>query len=202
MKRTEREAEETKKSILKAAVRIFSKKGYAAARLEDIAREAGVTRGAVYHHFHNKAGVMLSLVELYVGEIDRMAELGAVSSGDNLRELLEKIFITPLQRIESDKYFAAFMEFVLIRGGEYPEIINVRQTRRELVQQQIRQISAVLEEAVRTGKGRKDLNPERTARLIISLQHGLLAAWLELEKTYSITQTATDAMDVVLRGIT
>lgn len=51
--RAEREAER-RKAILRAAVEVFSRKGYHGCRIADVAREAGVAYGLVYHYFHNK----------------------------------------------------------------------------------------------------------------------------------------------------
>ena len=51
--RAEREAER-RKTILRAAVEVFSRKGYQGCRIADVAREAGVAYGLVYHYFHNK----------------------------------------------------------------------------------------------------------------------------------------------------
>lgn len=51
--RAEREAER-RKSILRAAVEVFSRKGYQGCRIADVAREAGVAYGLVYHYFKNK----------------------------------------------------------------------------------------------------------------------------------------------------
>lgn len=51
--RAEREAER-RKSILRAAVDVFSRKGYQGCRISDVAREAGVAYGLVYHYFKNK----------------------------------------------------------------------------------------------------------------------------------------------------
>ena len=51
---TKEQAERTKENILRGALRTFSEKGLAKARLEDIAKEVGVTRGAIYWHFENK----------------------------------------------------------------------------------------------------------------------------------------------------
>ena len=62
MRRTKEEAAQTRQDLLAAALTIFSQKGYEAARLEDIAEMAGVTRGAIYFHFGNKAGLFMALV--------------------------------------------------------------------------------------------------------------------------------------------
>ena len=62
MKRTAEEAEQTRQELLDAALAIFSRTGFEAARLEDIAKTAGVTRGAVYHHFGGKPELYLALL--------------------------------------------------------------------------------------------------------------------------------------------
>ena len=51
---TKEQAEKTRENILKGALKTFSEKGLAKARLEDIAKDMGVTRGAIYWHFKNK----------------------------------------------------------------------------------------------------------------------------------------------------
>lgn len=63
MRKTKEEAEKTKHDILDSAVRIFAEKGYFNTSLEDIARTANVTRGAVYWHFKNKIEIFDALFE-------------------------------------------------------------------------------------------------------------------------------------------
>ena len=53
-RRTKFEAEKTRNAILDAAEKVFYKRGVARTSLEQIARAAHVTRGAVYWHFHDK----------------------------------------------------------------------------------------------------------------------------------------------------
>ncbi|MCL4562239.1 MAG: TetR family transcriptional regulator, partial [Chloroflexi bacterium] len=55
MRRTKEEAAETRDLLLKSALSVFSQKGYSATTLGDVARAAGVTRGAIYWHFGSKA---------------------------------------------------------------------------------------------------------------------------------------------------
>ena len=62
MRRTKEAAENTQRELLDAALTTFGQKGYEATRLEDIARRAGVTRGAIYHHFSNNADLYKALV--------------------------------------------------------------------------------------------------------------------------------------------
>jgi len=55
--------EETRRKLLKAAEKVFAKVGFEAARLEDIAKEAGHTRGAFYAHFTGKEDLFFALLE-------------------------------------------------------------------------------------------------------------------------------------------
>ena len=61
MRRTKEEAEQTRNAILEAAVDVFTEKGVARATLEQIAKAANVTRGAVYWHFKNKTDIFMAL---------------------------------------------------------------------------------------------------------------------------------------------
>ena len=63
MRRTKEEAAVTRATVLKAALTVFSAKGYAAASLDDVAKTAKVTRGAIYWHFKSKADLYNTLVE-------------------------------------------------------------------------------------------------------------------------------------------
>ena len=55
MKRTAEEAAETRKAIVEAARTLFAERGYAAVSTSEVVAAAGVTRGALYHHFGDKA---------------------------------------------------------------------------------------------------------------------------------------------------
>ncbi|ACF15170.1 transcriptional regulator, TetR family [Chloroherpeton thalassium ATCC 35110] len=54
MRVTKEQAEQTKKALIDAGLDVFSEKGFASTRLEDIVKHAGLTRGAFYWHFKNK----------------------------------------------------------------------------------------------------------------------------------------------------
>ena len=66
-RRTKAEAEQTREQILDAAETVFLRRGVARASLEEIAKAAGVTRGAVYWHFRNKADLFDQVMALEDG---------------------------------------------------------------------------------------------------------------------------------------
>src|SRR3954471_20568559 len=58
MRRTKEEAANTRTDIVDAALRCFDRHGIASSTIEQIASEAGVTKGAVYHHFQGKRDIL------------------------------------------------------------------------------------------------------------------------------------------------
>ena len=62
-RRTKEDAEATRNALLDAAERVFYDKGVSRASLDDIAREAGTTRGAIYWHFKDKADLFNAMME-------------------------------------------------------------------------------------------------------------------------------------------
>src|SRR4051812_46982922 len=59
----QKKTEETRSKLLRSAQKVFAKVGFEAARLEDIAKEAGHTRGAFYAHFSSKEDLFFALLE-------------------------------------------------------------------------------------------------------------------------------------------
>ncbi|NGO07015.1 TetR/AcrR family transcriptional regulator [Streptomyces sp. HC44] len=63
MRRTAAAAAETREAVMNAALEVFAEKGWAATTLDEVARRAGVTRGAVYHHGHDKRSLLVSVLK-------------------------------------------------------------------------------------------------------------------------------------------
>jgi AcrR family transcriptional regulator len=62
MKRAEK-VEETRRKLIRAARKAFAEKGYAAASMDDITASVGLTRGALYHTFGDKKGLLMAVVD-------------------------------------------------------------------------------------------------------------------------------------------
>ena len=90
MRRTKEEAEQTRRRIMQAALRTFHRRGIARTTLEQVARAARVTRGAIYWHFSGKQALLRAIRE--------DVALPLVDQGDFT--LLDRAAADPLARVE------------------------------------------------------------------------------------------------------
>ncbi|MFV3289909.1 TetR/AcrR family transcriptional regulator [Pseudomonas sp. NY11955] len=79
VRRTRAEMEETRATLLATARRCFSALGYANTSMDDLTAQAGLTRGALYHHFGDKQGLLAAVVEQIDSEMDQ--RLQSISEG-------------------------------------------------------------------------------------------------------------------------
>jgi len=87
--RTQAERRAATRAALVAAGRdLFGARGYDAVSSEEIVAAAGVTRGALYHHFDGKAGLFAAVHEQVEGEIVAGFDLSALADGDPLGALI------------------------------------------------------------------------------------------------------------------
>lgn len=77
VRRTRAAMEETRATLLATAREVFSERGYADTSMDDLTAQAGLTRGALYHHFGDKKGLLAALVTQLDAEMD--ARLQAIS---------------------------------------------------------------------------------------------------------------------------
>ena len=63
MARTPKVVEDRREQIIDAAMRIFAQKGFARATNKDVAQEAGITPGLIYHYFENKEALLMAVIE-------------------------------------------------------------------------------------------------------------------------------------------
>ena len=90
MRRTKAEAEQTRQDLLDAALKLFDEQSYEKTTLANIAKAAGVTRGAFYWHFKNKSEIFNELSEQHIAAFREQLNVivNQVNTWDNLAEIL------------------------------------------------------------------------------------------------------------------
>ena len=81
MRRTAEDAARTRVALLEAALESFEEKGWRGATFEHVARRAGVTRGAVHHHFRDKRALLLEALEWGWADYGQRLFAGTDSTG-------------------------------------------------------------------------------------------------------------------------
>jgi AcrR family transcriptional regulator len=94
--RWERRPDERPQELLDAALAVFAERGYRNARIDDVAEAAGVTKGAVYHHFANKEQLLSRAIEHYLakafGNLDALLRGEGGPASVRIRLLLRRGF--------------------------------------------------------------------------------------------------------------
>jgi TetR/AcrR family acrAB operon transcriptional repressor len=179
LRRTKQESEQTRQQILRAARREFARRGVARTTLEHIATTAGVTRGAIYWHFTNKADLFHAMREqVSLPLIDRMNfALLSVSDEDPLAAI--GVFLRSLIESIADDSAALRTFQILSFKCEYVDEFQsefTRQTRR--CQELVAQLKTVYERAQRVGVLRRDLAPAVAALDTCVFLNGLVRLFL------------------------
>lgn len=200
MRRTKEEAERTKQDLLDAALAEFSDKGYQATRLQDIAKRAGTTRGAIYHHFQNKVGLYRKLIESAAQQGD-VAIQSAVAAGGSFANICERIMITTLQILEDDPKFRQVMALSLFKTGVSAELAIIESERLQEAEGTVQAIAAYMQHGISTGEARADLSPVVMARAFLAFQNGLAWLWLANGRSFSLKAEAQSYAEILLHGL-
>ncbi|HEX2619507.1 MAG TPA: TetR family transcriptional regulator [Phototrophicaceae bacterium] len=199
MKRTKEETEVTRQALLKAALNVFSHQGYSDTRLEDIAEEAGVTRGAIYHHFGSKSNLYNVLVTEASQQLSRVI-MQALAEGTVL-ERLGRMFVDSLVFAAEDEHQRAISELVILKTALSPEIESGYELKRAGNHAVVAMLADLVRQGQAMGEIRQDLDARTAVIGLLGLQNGLLMMWLLDPTLFSIKDRAAELAEIYLRGL-
>ncbi len=200
MKRTKEEAEETRAAIMDASLRVFAAKGYSRTRLEEVAKEAGVTRGAIYWHFDNKAKLYCAAVlEGVSGYQKRLSEIlvSDLSPLAKIRSLMEGW----LAALEEDEAYRAVIEMTLTRTEFDEELQEGVSDWFEFVERLQQAIVDLVREGIEVGEIRSDSDPDLAGLALISYLNGIEETWFLQQCQFPVRDMAHRLVEFILRGI-
>lgn len=187
VRKTKAEAAATREALLDAAEEVFLEKGVARTSLEQIARHAGMTRGAIYWHFRNKADLfqaMLDRVRMPFQEL--VEEIGDPNLADTPLEAIRQACARGLTRLEQPRYRR--VHAILIHHCEVFGDIDPLAMQNEMAEESCGALLDYLQSAARRGELRDDLAPEVAAQLLQSMLGGLFHDWLRNHEKFSIAE--------------
>lgn len=200
MRRTKEEAAVTRTRLLEAALQSFHTKGYAATTLDDVARQAGITRGAIQWHFGNKAELYNALIrESYQEAATAFKEIYSFK-GTPLQKL-RLTLIKWLSYTEEDTKFRTMLELTMLKTEVSPELAEGMQEKIQGNQTTISSFAALIRQGIEAGEVRPDVQPEVAATAALGLINGVTSLWLIDPAAFSLRDTAQETVDLFLRGI-
>jgi len=199
-RRTKEEAAQTRESLLIAARSVFSRKGYASTTLEEIAEEAGVTRGAIYWHFGSKAELYVTLLNEFSGKSARIVQ-GAAAEGGSMVQILRRIFERLLQAVADDPGLKEVIEISLFKTERSDELVEALQHRRQSNLALLDGIAQAMQQGIDAGELRPDVEPHDMARAFLAAQNGVIQLWLEDPTQFSLKDSARAFAELFINGV-
>ncbi|MCY1437058.1 HTH-type transcriptional regulator TtgR [compost metagenome] len=198
VRRTKEEAQETRAQILEAAEKAFYKRGVARTTLADIAKEAGVTRGAIYWHFNDKAELVEAMLDSLHEPLDALAR--ASESEDEVDPLgcMRKLLVRLMHQMVLDPKTRRINEILHHKCEFTDDMCEIRQQRQSSTIECHAHIALSLGNAVKRGQLPADVDPERAALAIYAYIDGLIRRWLLLPDSFDLLNQAEQWIDTGL----
>jgi len=186
--------EKTRAAIVKAGLKLFGANGYHGSSVGDIAKAAGITKGAYYHHFQSKEDLLLLIHQEYA-DYQLKAMQAVLAEGDSSAEQLRKLIRCIVEAV----------------GRYKPNVTIFFQERRYLTKKYLSRATierdqleaafqAVIERGIKSGEFRQDLDSRVTCLGIL----GMCAwtyQWFADSGRLSATEVADNFSALVLDGL-
>ena len=188
--------EKRQSQIMEAAMKVFTKKGFASARMDDIVKESGLSKGAIYHHYAGKKDIFLALIahwetQTFPNFYSRNGK--ARSASDTLRDFASEI----LNVFKSRSYvFHAEVEFWSLSNQDD----EVRKRSQELYEKIINLFELVINKGIRE-KEFIEANSRMTAIYILSVFQGINWFCIFNDKKLKAENYIHDSIEMIISSL-
>ncbi|HEY9052668.1 MAG TPA: TetR/AcrR family transcriptional regulator [Gammaproteobacteria bacterium] len=162
--RWRRRKEARPEEILYAALELFAEKGYAATRMNDVAKQAGISKGTLYLYFNNKEAIFHSVVqEMITPKLKQVEELVKLHEG-TAEELLRQLIMHWWENI-AESQLSSIPKLIISESGNFPELAEF------FVNTVVKRARKLFVDVIRKGIKQKefaDHNPNTLARLVMA----------------------------------
>ena len=167
-------SDQRRHQIMDAALTVFSHLGFERASMDDIAKEAGVSKGALYLYYKSKDAIIAKLLQLFFDQALKQVKLLAAGEGSVTEQLLA--FTRVLTR-EMDR-MAAMQPISLQFYAIAARHATIRQHLRAYFAEYRALMEEVIQRGIAQGELRADISPAETAVTLTALLEGLALLWL------------------------
>ena len=190
-----RRSDDKRRRILQAAVKVFARKGYFAAKVSEVAKEAHVADGTIYLYFKSKEDILVSLFDEvmsgYVAQA-RSDLAGVTGVPAKLRLLAEH----HLAGLGADRDLAVVFQVELRQSTAFMERFTA-----SWLKEYFDVVDAVVAEGQKDGSLRADVPRKLIVKAFFGMLDEMVTSWVIGGKDYDLAQLAAPVVDLLLRGV-
>jgi TetR/AcrR family acrAB operon transcriptional repressor len=201
VRKTKEEAQETRNAILDAAEVVFQERGVSHTSLAEVAKAAGVTRGAIYWHFANKAALYDAMIQRVFAPLDaKFDELRTATQGNPV-DLLRSMVLYFIARVVDDAHYFRLVEISWHKCEYVGEMATIRDTHLECGHRYLALSEDVFRLAQERGQLPASVDPRCAAVGLMAVTDGLVVNWT-LDKTlFPLADYGPTIIDAYLAGL-
>jgi TetR/AcrR family transcriptional regulator, fatty acid metabolism regulator protein len=186
--------EDKRQRILEAAVKVFARKGYFAARVSEIAKRAGVADGTIYLYFESKEDILVRLFDETMAK--HAAEMRPVvdalpTVGERLLALAER----HLEVLGANRDLAVVFQVELRQSVQFMKRFTAGWLKGYFAL-----VTEVIEQGQRAGALRADLNRKVATKAFFGALDEMVTSWIIGGKGYDLGKLAAPVVELFLRG--
>ncbi|MCL4761105.1 MAG: TetR family transcriptional regulator [Burkholderiales bacterium] len=201
VRKTKEAALATREALIDAAERAFRRNGVMRTSLADVAAEAGMTRGAIYWHFRDKAELLEAMCARTTMPMDAALAEAARHPPDDPLAALRALAVEALTRLARDPHTQAVVEILMHKcelSGDLAEGgAGSAQGRASCVAG----VEALVRHAVARGQLPADTDVMLAARLLHGGVAGLMHDWVAASDEYDLADAAPALADALVAGV-
>lgn len=194
-----KDAEATREALLDAAEAVFYDKGVARASLQEIAREAGLTRGALYWHFEGKADLFRHMLERVRMPFEELVEDIPRGRAENELDEIRLGVQQALSRLVRPRYRR--VHAILMLRCEFFADIDPIAMQAEMARDALASTLVRFRAAEAAGEIRDGLDAETANLMLHNLLRGLIHGWHLDPEAFSLVETGSKLINEWFRLI-
>lgn len=201
VRKTKEEAQVTRNRILDAAESVFHRQGVSRTSLAHIAEAAGVTRGAIYWHFANKAQLFDAMIQRVIGPTEAGCLDPALLASDDPVAAMRTLALDFLLQVARDAQHQRVFDIALHKSEYVGEMAEARDRHLDCARRHRAMLEGAMRAAQEKGLVGAGLNPHIAAEGLIALVDGLLMNWTLDHQLFPLADYAEPIIDTYLDGL-
>jgi TetR/AcrR family acrAB operon transcriptional repressor len=200
-RKTKLAALETRERLLDAAEAVFRQRGVTRTSLTEIATSAGVTRGAVYWHFKDKAALFHAMCDRATLPLDALFERAGATASDDPLVTLRELCVGALQRLAVDARTQVVFEVIFHKTEMVDELADVATSHQDERCRCLSEIEAIIRRCAEVGELAPDIDVALAAQGLNALMVGIMHQWVLDPAAYDLAAAAPALIDAFLAGL-